>query len=418
MSGLSGFFILGFYALSFLLPSLAVGLGVWLTGFGDPAQKTRRRLLVLLISAAASLVCLELLIWFNPYGREINSSLPAFGMLPVLIATLSLIVENRREVAGLCSTDRVLLLGMIVIFPIAFVFLWLAEHIIFYIVLGLAALLSVARLVSTRFSIILQVVISLVCVGCVILGGTGAFFTLSLESPPWLQEGLPVAAGFALLASLFLAAAILYASLRGEMVLNWRQFGFQLVLVVFLLSGSSYLVYWDGIWSSAHQRAFEDHLPFTQFLFSLTAGVLLALSLRGRRRLAGIGYVILATTLMVIALVWGWRVSAFDLTELRAAEVNQAILRYYQDIGKYPADLDELTPGYQLYLPPPVVVRQGGWCYQGGADYYRLGYVSGRFTYFKSEFHVQVYAQAGELPEKSWACDELVEKFQAGELAY
>ena len=49
MSGLSGFIILGSYALSFLLPSLAVGLGFWLTGFGDQAQKTRRRLLLLLI---------------------------------------------------------------------------------------------------------------------------------------------------------------------------------------------------------------------------------------------------------------------------------------------------------------------------------------------------------------------------------
>ena len=49
-------------------------------------------------------------------------------------------------------------------------------------------------------------------------------------------------------------------------------------------------MYWDGIWSAAHARAFEDHLPFSQLLLSLAAGVVLALLLQGRRRWVGVVY--------------------------------------------------------------------------------------------------------------------------------
>jgi hypothetical protein len=44
--------------------------------------------------------------------------------------------------------------------------------------------------------------------------------------------------------------------------------------------------------------------------------------------------------------------------------------------------------------------------------------VSGQFTYFEANFQAEVYAQAGELPPKSWNCEELLAKFEAGELIY
>ena len=119
-----------------------------------------------------------------------------------------------------------------------------------------------------------------------------------------------------------------------------------------------------------------------------------------------------------LALSWGWNVSAFKLTEVRAARVDQAIADYYQDNQLYPADLTQLTPRYLLYLPPPVVVRRGSWCYQGGADFYRLGYVSGNFTYFEADFLAETFAQAGAVPAGSWNCDDQVEQFQTSTLSY
>ncbi|MEJ2263040.1 MAG: hypothetical protein P8X95_06315 [Anaerolineales bacterium] len=133
---------------------------------------------------------------------------------------------------------------------------------------------------------------------------------------------------------------------------------------------------------------------------------------------SGPAFVLLVTGVATAALAWGWNVSAFELTRQRAARIDAAVGHFYQDNGGYPTDLAELTPRYLFYLPPPVVVRQGGWCYQGGEDYYRLGYVSGQFTYFEADFQTEIYAQAGEPPLTSWKCEELVAKFETGELIY
>ena len=121
---------------------------------------------------------------------------------------------------------------------------------------------------------------------------------------------------------------------------------------------------------------------------------------------------------MVIGLSQGWKLSAFEMTERRAAAVNSAIESYYQENGVYPEGLAELSPRYVPFVLPPVVVRTGGWCYQSGADYYRLGYISGDFTYFDSDFRVDTYAQAGDIPVGGWACDEWRARFQAKELNY
>ena len=75
--------------------------------------------------------------------------------------------------------------------------------------------------------------------------------------------------------------------------------------------------------------------------------------------------------------------------------------------------------GYLLFLPPPVVVRQGGWCYQAGDGGYRLGYMSGDFTYFEAKFRTQVYGQVGEPPAgEVWQCDAMVERLQRGDVSY
>jgi hypothetical protein len=248
--------------------------------------------------------------------------------------------------------------------------------------------------------------------------GGGVFFTPGLEVAAWLWTTLQIVSVIVLLLTIFLPAALLYASLREETVLDPPRLGWRLVLIAVLVGGSAYTVFWDGVWSAAHARAFEDHLPLIHFLLSLMNGILLALSLRGRRRLAGPAFVVLVTAVNILALIWGWNVSAFELTERRAARVDQAVAQFYEDNNRFPTGLAELIPPYLLYLPPPVVVRQGGWCYQGGEDYYRLGFVSGQFTYSSAKFQTEIYAQVGESPQGSWYCDQLVAKFEVGELNY
>jgi hypothetical protein len=69
------------------------------------------------------------------------------------------------------------------------------------------------------------------------------------------------------------------------------------------------------------------------------------------------------------------RVDFRQLTEERAERVTQAIETYHAREGHYPQDLRQLTPWYVLSLPGPVIIYGQDWCYDGGEDYYRLGYV-------------------------------------------
>ena len=124
------------------------------------------------------------------------------------------------------------------------------------------------------------------------------------------------------------------------------------------------------------------------------------------------------TAVAFIALSAGWRISAFAITERRAERVDAALQAYHQDHGQYPAQLGELTPRYQRLLLPPVVVSVGGWCYQGTGDAYRLGYISGEFTYSESEFFTQTYSQSGDPGQDEWDCESLVRRLQAGGMAY
>jgi hypothetical protein len=120
-----------------------------------------------------------------------------------------------------------------------------------------------------------------------------------------------------------------------------------------------------------------------------------------------------------VALSAGWKVSAFELTAQRAQRVEAAIQAYREAQNSYPAELGQLSPRYLLYLPPPVVVRQGGWCYQGDPEGYRLGYVSGDFTYFEANFREEIFNQQGEIQENDrWRCEAMVRLFEQGNTGY
>ena len=393
---------------------LVIPTGVAMIGFWviRPVLNDRHKVAIYLVGAALALFALGFLIWTNPYGREISSSMGAWGVFPVAAAFLVAVLMQARQVAGLWSTDRALLilLGGLVLTGLGFV--WFAQHYVLYLVLGLSIGVALMILLGRRVNLIVLALISLAFWVILVVAEGDFFFFPQVENLSWLRTGLNFLSGFSMVAMIFLAAGLVYGALNGE---NDRGLGgliWRLGLAAILIAGSAYYQFWEGVWSSAHARAFEDHLPFAHFIFSLVAGIFLAISLRGWRRLAGPGFAILVTAFVTLVFTLGWNVSAFDITESRASRVDQAIESYYHDYGHYPESLEALTPNYLLFLPAPVVVHNAGWCYQGGGDHYRLGYVSGNFTYFESDFFAQVFAQAGFLPEEAWACDELVARFE------
>jgi hypothetical protein len=416
MSNLLGALLLGGYGF-LVLPAIVLLVVTLFDHSRNPEQPTRGRLLMFLVVTAFVLALLDLLIWFNPYGREINSSLPAVGVLIVLIALLVYLLVCWRGLASLWAHEKALVTFIAIVYLGLFLFLFLEDPVALLVVV-VSALAFSFMLHLSRAGITVLTILSLLILAVIIFTAGGWIYIPASDQPAWSRTARSILMGIALLLSILLPVGLLYMSLRvspdgKKLPLPWT-----LVLTVILLTGVVYQGLWEGIWSSAHARAFEDHLPFFQFLLSLVAGLLLALILVGYRKWAGPIYTILVTAVAVAAFARGWNVSAFDMTERRAAVVDQAISSYYQDHGVYPDRLEELTPHYLPFLPPPVVVRLGGWCYQSSGDSYRLGYISGDFAYFDSKFKVETYSQNGDVPDKTWACDDLRARFDAMEFVY
>ena len=96
-------------------------------------------------------------------------------------------------------------------------------------------------------------------------------------------------------------------------------------------------------------------------------------------------------------------------TARRAESISRAILAYHEEQGRYPQALSDLWPRYLLYVPTPFIIPGQDWCYQGGADYYRLGYVSR--DYFSSPAFVKMHASVGQPPDPAWSCDGEAERY-------
>jgi hypothetical protein len=99
------------------------------------------------------------------------------------------------------------------------------------------------------------------------------------------------------------------------------------------------------------------------------------------------------------------------VTEQRAEAVNRAIQRYHKQNGAYPRTLTDLTPRYLMYISNPLIIPGQTWCYEGGDNYYRLGYVHRQF--FSSPASVRVHAVVGKPSVSAWGCEDEAAKYPA-----
>ena len=175
-----------------------------------------------------------------------------------------------------------------------------------------------------------------------------------------------------------------------------------LVLSALLLTKALYNLYWSTVWDNT-----TDSLGYFWLVFPVAAalysGAVISITLPGGTKLAGLLYALLIPALMIAVSTGAQSVDFFQLTEDRAGQVSQAIEAYYARKGSYPQDLRQLTPGYVLSLPGPVLLFGQDWCYEGGSDYYRLGAVY-REHWSNPFITARVYASAGNPPEPSEIC--------------
>lgn len=141
-----------------------------------------------------------------------------------------------------------------------------------------------------------------------------------------------------------------------------------------LLAKALHHLYWFTVWDNTY-----DSLGYLLLLVPVPAvflsGVVLSITLSDRMKWAGFLYALLILGLMIALSTRAQRFDFRQLTEERAERVTRAIESYHAREGHYPQDLGQLTPRYALWLPGPVIIYGQDWCYDGGGDYYRLGYV-------------------------------------------
>jgi hypothetical protein len=168
-------------------------------------------------------------------------------------------------------------------------------------------------------------------------------------------------------------------------------------------------VYWESVWDHAEDGLSGLSITLFGSLAAVAAGIVLAIILRGWQRFTGPVLAVLVPLLLWQVFHHGDQVSYHELTEKRASRIELALERYYSAHGRYPTKLSALNPYYILSIPEPIILRQVGWCYQGGEDHYWLGnfYREG----FGSPVSFRMYAQAGDLPD-SWTCEEKLESVQ------
>jgi hypothetical protein len=205
-----------------------------------------------------------------------------------------------------------------------------------------------------------------------------------------------------------LVARLVHTSIAAGQPSSWPATMIRLALAVFLLLVIGDLIVMETVWVQA-----EDSLsviPVVVFTAAVASAMLLAWAVTGWCRLGALVLALLVMLTASSAFERGFWTSPTELTEARAEKIARAIQRYYERQGHYPSRLANLVPLYLLHVPQPMIFRNQTWCYEGGDDYYRLGYVHQPAFGVPPEYiAIRLHAAVGEPPGSSWPCDEELE---------
>ena len=182
------------------------------------------------------------------------------------------------------------------------------------------------------------------------------------------------------------------------------------ILILCLLAKAGHNFYWLMIWDSTTDSLNWIWLliPTISVIFS---SFLLFFTLPKRMYLAGLLYLLLIPSVISIYALTR-QVDFRQLTDNRAKYVSHKIETYQARVGRYPQELSELQPWYNVFpIPEPVILYGEDWCYEGGNDYYRLGYVN-RLHWSDPRLIGEVYKIEGNIPDLSGMCAEEIATIQ------
>ncbi len=109
-------------------------------------------------------------------------------------------------------------------------------------------------------------------------------------------------------------------------------------------------------------------------IVALTAGLLLLISLRGRRKLMALIIALVYPAGLFACAIIANDYSPEALSRKYADVIGQQLDQYHSDKGQYPTELAELVPVYLDDLREPKSLW--GWLYKATQDEFTLGYVN------------------------------------------
>lgn len=191
------------------------------------------------------------------------------------------------------------------------------------------------------------------------------------------------------------------------------------VLGALLLAAALRNYYWLMIWDSTYDGLGVLWL-FIPGLGIILATLVLVATLPKRAKWAAFLYLLLLPPTLLVVTQRTQHVDFRQLTEMRAERVSQALDAYYDQEGQYPADLGQLTPRYLRSLSEPMIIFDQDWCYDGGGDTYRFGYVY-REHWSNPNLVGSVYSGTGatnEGADRSRFCQEEITALQLRDPTY
>lgn len=385
-----------------ILPALLLTLGgllVLRTTEGEKAQ--RRFLLYLLVMGGLLLLALLIAIQMTPPQDNRPFWQVSALLTPVVIGVLALIVLHGKHLAAMRRGAQLLALLLAVGLAGMVIRYWNTQFDRAYSIVPGVLVLVLGWAVGRRFQKTAIFVAILLLFALFGLNGLLSAPAGELPPPPpWLAVPLRIGIGALPWMLVVVPAVLITNSLQSR---NGKSALLPIMLALGLLGYLAYSIFWASVWDHTSDGLGGLVLSQPSALVAVGTGMVMAVALSGWRRGLGLLFTLLVPLLLYQSFERGWQVSYHDLTEARAERIVQALAEYHQREGVYPSTLDALAPRYLLRVPQPVELLGETWCYQGGADSYRLGAFFREF--FSMPVQLQVYAAVGE-PETIWACEE------------
>lgn len=399
---------------------LLILIGILIRTRGNPETSGRRYFLFLIWVSIGALAIL-LLNWIFP------RSLFSYGMVlfPILPGLVVLTLLHWREWKALSNRAKMPIVSAFVLLAISTVAQIVAfslksevsqlEPILFGLtLLTVTAFLLIAWTWGNRYPALLGVFVLLYLMFFHVLE-LGALSLPSESMPGWLNV-LGALAFLAIPGLTIPVMAILTVNMLDTTHASedpkpaaWHSVFGKLILVLILLASLLFTFRWLWIWDGMDDGIRIFFMMMVSVIAAISGTLMIILTVSGWQRWAGVIFAMVVIGSIYFAILTGFGLgeesTIYTVTEERALRIQESIEGYRTKNGSYPMELDDLVPGEIWRIPAPRIMPEQNWCYEAGADYYRLGAVY-RDHWSSPYREVRVYASAGNVPDGTWECDE------------